>query len=262
MELLLGNSGAAKHKLAIQLLIKIAVRSMGLDELAPFDPREKIIEYAIQAGGARRHDQLPLPPMAELRSLPTGTVGREYARFLDDHGLTPEALTPVEQEGPLGNLRAHMRGAHDLWHVVTGWTPDLLGELGLQAFYLAQLRVPFPGLILVAGLAHTVWKAPEHTFEVIDAVAEGWRQGQDAEMLAGLPWADYVEVPVSDLQAQLPSPDWSVIGHGDVWLLAFTIMAVASIETLLCVEATDKLDPFKRVSPTNRVGRLHRLRAK
>ncbi len=173
------------------------------DEIASREEALDKIPAELRALGERLDDQLPLPPMAELRSLPTGTVGREYARFLDDHGLTPEALTPVEQEGPLGNLRAHMRGAHDLWHVVTGWTPDLLGELGLQAFYLAQLRVPFPGLILVAGLAHTVWKAPEHTFEVIDAVAEGWRQGQDAEMLAGLPWADYVEVPVSDLQAQL-----------------------------------------------------------
>ncbi|MFT4974767.1 MAG: MFS superfamily sulfate permease-like transporter [Myxococcota bacterium] len=57
---------------------------------------------------------------------------------------------------------------------------------------------------------------------------------------------------VSDLTSQLASPDWSVIGHGDVWMLAFTIMAVASIETLLCVEATDKLDPLKRTTPMNR----------
>lgn len=65
-----------------------------------------------------------------------------------------------------------------------------------------------------------------------------------------------VQIPsfssLADLQAQLPSPDWSVIGHGDVWMLAFTIMAVASIETLLCVEATDKLDPLKRTTPMNR----------
>jgi len=65
-----------------------------------------------------------------------------------------------------------------------------------------------------------------------------------------------VELPsfssFADLNAQLPSPDWSVVTHGDTWMLAFTIMAVASIETLLCVEATDKLDPLKRTTPMNR----------
>ena len=37
-----------------------------------------------------------------------------------------------------------------------------------------------------------------------------------------------------------------------VWIVAFTIALVASLETLLCVEATDKIDPLKRVTPTNR----------
>ena len=35
-------------------------------------------------------------------------------------------------------------------------------------------------------------------------------------------------------------------------MLVFTIALVASLETLLCVEATDKLDPHKNVTPTNR----------
>ena len=37
-----------------------------------------------------------------------------------------------------------------------------------------------------------------------------------------------------------------------MWVTAFTIALVASLETLLCVEATDKLDPAQRVTPTNR----------
>lgn len=47
-------------------------------------------------------------------------------------------------------------------------------------------------------------------------------------------------------------PDFSQIGNSLVWTTAFTIAIVASLETLLCVEATDKLDPFKRVTPPNR----------
>ena len=37
-----------------------------------------------------------------------------------------------------------------------------------------------------------------------------------------------------------------------MWVIAITIAIVASLETLLCVEATDKLDPEKNVTPTNR----------
>lgn len=63
-----------------------------------------------------------------------------------------------------------------------------------------------------------------------------------------------VPVPgnVSDFFGQFTFPDFSVIGRGDVWVIAFTIALVASLETLLSVEATDKLDPEKRVTPTNR----------
>ncbi|WP_374960219.1 SulP family inorganic anion transporter, partial [Gilvibacter sp.] len=46
--------------------------------------------------------------------------------------------------------------------------------------------------------------------------------------------------------------NWSAITSSGIWVTAFTIALVASLETLLCVEATDKLDPEKRVTPTNR----------
>ena len=47
-------------------------------------------------------------------------------------------------------------------------------------------------------------------------------------------------------------PDFSAIGDSEVWLVAFTIAIIASLETLLSLEAADKIDPYKRVSPPNR----------
>lgn len=47
-------------------------------------------------------------------------------------------------------------------------------------------------------------------------------------------------------------PDFSALGRADVWTLGITLAIVASLETLLCVEATDKLDPQQRVTPPNR----------
>lgn len=50
---------------------------------------------------------------------------------------------------------------------------------------------------------------------------------------------------------QFVFPDFSKIGNSAVWVTGVTIAVVASLETLLCLEATDKLDPFKRVTPAN-----------
>jgi MFS superfamily sulfate permease-like transporter len=65
-----------------------------------------------------------------------------------------------------------------------------------------------------------------------------------------------VSVPVPDgldsFISQFRFPNFSVITQPDVIITGFTIALVASLETLLCVEATDKLDPHKRVTPTNR----------
>lgn len=57
---------------------------------------------------------------------------------------------------------------------------------------------------------------------------------------------------ISDFFNQFTFPDFSQISNIEVWKIAFVMAIVASLETLLCVEATDKLDPDKRVTPTNR----------
>jgi MFS superfamily sulfate permease-like transporter len=65
-----------------------------------------------------------------------------------------------------------------------------------------------------------------------------------------------VNLPVPDgfvgFLNQFTFPDFSAITNPQVWMVALTMAIVASLETLLCVEATDKLDPQKRVTPANR----------
>ncbi|GAA3995430.1 SulP family inorganic anion transporter [Hymenobacter fastidiosus] len=56
----------------------------------------------------------------------------------------------------------------------------------------------------------------------------------------------------ADLTRELAFPDWSALGRGRTYIVAFTIAIVASLETLLSVEAVDKLDPHKRHTPQNR----------
>jgi len=64
--------------------------------------------------------------------------------------------------------------------------------------------------------------------------------------------SQYVTVP-SDVLAQLQLPDVSVIlNNVQVWTFALLIGLVASLESLLSIEAIDKLDPFNRLTPRNR----------
>ncbi|MGY0391078.1 SulP family inorganic anion transporter [Bizionia sp. KMM 8389] len=78
---------------------------------------------------------------------------------------------------------------------------------------------------------------------------------QDNEVLS-IANKHMVSVPIpEDLDSfigQFSFPNFSVILQHEVWIVAFTIALVASLETLLSVEASDKLDPDKNVTPTNR----------
>jgi MFS superfamily sulfate permease-like transporter len=74
----------------------------------------------------------------------------------------------------------------------------------------------------------------------------------------GTAWAlssdHLVSIPemTDGISSLVRTPDFSAILSPEVLILGITIAIVASLETLLCVEATDKLDPHKRVTPTNR----------
>lgn len=65
-----------------------------------------------------------------------------------------------------------------------------------------------------------------------------------------------VNIPVAatlgEFLGQFTLPDFSSLNNPAIYSTAFVLAVVASLETLLCVEATDKLDPEKRITPTNR----------
>lgn len=61
-----------------------------------------------------------------------------------------------------------------------------------------------------------------------------------------------VQIPDVFNKSNLNFPDFSQIGNVLVWIVAIKLALVASLETLLSIEATDKLDPDKRITPTSR----------
>ena len=68
--------------------------------------------------------------------------------------------------------------------------------------------------------------------------------------------AHLVNIPIAKTANQflgfLKFPNWDFINNHEVWIIGFTLAMVASLETILGIEAVDKLDPLKRVTPSNR----------
>ncbi len=96
-------------------IIKIAVKSMGLDELGPFNPSEKIIEYAMAAGGARKKlvDMTVADFTHETASESKAPGGGSVSAAI---GAFAAALSTM-----VANLSSHKRGWDDRWEEFSDW---------------------------------------------------------------------------------------------------------------------------------------------
>lgn len=75
---------------------------------------------------------------------------------------------------------------------------------------------------------------------------EGWEIGKEHLVILPVPQS------VEGFFGNFTLPDFSILSDPNVYKIAVIITVVASLETLLCVEASDKIDPLKRVTDTNR----------
>ena len=138
-----------------------------------------------------------------LERLPDGTLGREYVRFLRTNGITPEVFreTPAGYGARAAYVAQRLRQTHDVWHVVTGYAPDVDGELRLQAFSLAQLHTPMSALLAALGMVRF------HRPGLFGALVHAFRAGRKAASFAGVYWEKRWEKPVLDVRRELNIPD-------------------------------------------------------
>ena len=78
--------------------------------------------------------------------------------------------------------------------------------------------------------------------------APDWYLGDSKDHMVNLP----IFASTSEVWGGLVSPDWSFITNSKVYSIALTLAIVASLESLLSLEATDSLDPLKRISSPDR----------
>ncbi|RYG27630.1 MAG: SulP family inorganic anion transporter, partial [Chitinophagaceae bacterium] len=125
-----------------------------------------------------------------------------------------------------------------------------------------QHITPIAMIIGVAGLAlmilfDTKWMKSKKVFQILNGplvvVLVGVLLVQAG---GGLSTTHLVNLPVADSLPEfvglLTFPNWQFLNNPDVWVTAITLALVASLETLLAIEAVDKIDPEKRATPNNR----------
>lgn len=95
-------------------LIKIAVKSLGLDELAPFSPRERIIEYLLEDESDKMLVSFPLKQFVEETASESAAPGGGSVAALA--GALGAALGTM-----VANLSAHKRGWDQRWEEFSGW---------------------------------------------------------------------------------------------------------------------------------------------
>ncbi|MEM9452927.1 MAG: Coq4 family protein [Myxococcota bacterium] len=140
---------------------------------------------------------------ARLSRLPPKTLGRQYADFLTHNGLEPDELDHSRGQSTLQRLRIHLESTHDVWHVVTGFDTDVAGELGLQAFYYAQLSTPLPLALISAGLLNGALMNKGPSSARVEQLARGYWMGRRAVPLTGIDWSEHWERPLDELRRKL-----------------------------------------------------------
>lgn len=168
---------------------------------------QPVADYLAQTEAGRRalseQPRLGIVNLEELIQLPTHTLGYAYADFMLQRGLKPPVIL-IDHPHPLVFLSVHMGEIHDIWHVVTGCDTSLLGEMKLQAFSAAQLRVSgFWVFLLAKNLIKTAIEDVQSFEARMDAVVEGWLLGKQANLLFGIDWKTQWEMPLETLRSQL-----------------------------------------------------------
>jgi ubiquinone biosynthesis protein COQ4 len=155
---------------------------------------------------ARRDELLPvLSDRARLEAMPEGSLGRAYLRFLDGEGITAAGLVQASMEGASYDsgdvevewVRTRLRDSHDLWHTVTGYRGDLLGEAALLAFTFAQTRNL--GVGFLAGIGVVLGGVPgARRF-----IARGFARGLRASWMPAVDWVKLLPRPLDEVRREL-----------------------------------------------------------
>lgn len=139
-----------------------------------------------------------------------GTVGASYLTFiarreLSAYGLADESRrlgeVDIDAAHPIAWFARRGRDVHDIWHVLTGYGTDALGEACVVSFTYAQTKNR--GLGFLAGAAALELQRNRRGGEYLKAVWQAWRNGRRAKWLMPLDYDALLAEPLEDARARL-----------------------------------------------------------
>jgi ubiquinone biosynthesis protein COQ4 len=147
-----------------------------------------------------------------LRSLPEGSFGRAYLAFMEGENLTPEGLLSsaaeagIDYEGDtqfpeFRRMFLHLSMSHDLWHVLTGYGRDALGELCNLIFTRTQTYNPGIWLITAIGLLAQKSERPDQP--ILGAMKEARRMGEGVDFLLQHDIEALLPLPLAEVRRRL-----------------------------------------------------------
>lgn len=185
-----------------------------------FLPRVKELALSERGEYLRRTEpSLPeiLDDHAELRNTPKGSLAHAYCDFMESEGLSAAGL--VAEAEKLGRPKYNdlvqwfaerSRDTHDLFHVLTGYGRDALGEQCVLLFTHGQSPTHGHLLIGYAGALNIKLQVKGSKAPVMGAVNQAKRTGKGAPRLIEQPIRELLKQPVESVRAALNIPEPSV----------------------------------------------------
>jgi len=146
---------------------------------------------------------------AWLDQFQPGTVGAVYRQFREARGFTADGLAEAEREvipfvdapHPVVWYSRRLRDVHDIWHVLTGYGTDALGEACVVSFSYGQTRNL--GFAFIGWGASREIQREARSIPARKAAFQAWRNGRAARWLPGLDYEALFAEPLADARARL-----------------------------------------------------------
>ena len=141
-------------------------------------------------------------PPERLRAMPHGTFGHAYATFLDSHGFSPDERDEVMfvDDEELAYVMLRYRQVHDLWHVLTEYGRDELGEACLLGFTYAQNKNRGVGFIAFVGCFKLYRR---HGLSAARSIFNAYLDGRRAAWLPQQDWEALLHEPIESVRKKL-----------------------------------------------------------
>jgi len=163
-------------------------------------------------GGRLAYEHVEIAPRlmddAWLDSFAPGTVGAAYRDYIRSQSFSADGLAEVSRRGAAPVDEAHpyawfgrrVRDTHDIWHVLSGYHRDGLGEACLVAFSFAQTGGLGWALI---GLAAALKSLKDRTQPRARAIWQGYQRGKAAKWLSGEDYEALMNEPLEAARRRL-----------------------------------------------------------